>query len=568
VTSSAFQFVQCFLNVNELDEVIECVDDNPHPDDWDRDADYDMPKPAPTSYQKRQQKAQEKALEALDTLDLQIRKQAPIPERTPKETDLKSGTDPEIADRVIADFKQKDMPFAEDEFWKFDGACWAVIPNEAIVKAILRYNTAWYWPGGMVRLNKARIASIEYLMQKRCALPDFFAVAPIGANFKDCFLALDSKGEKLETADHHPLQRQRYVLSVNMPKDTPFSLDELRERQYLGALVNGSFPRKEDPYADEKLDVIGEAIGSALFGLGTRMAEPQAIIFQGPSAGNGKSQVLALARGILPPEVVSSVSPDQFDDKNCLVDLAGKQLNTSDELGNAKAISSDKFKNVTTGGQQTTRKIYRPVMQFRPIAQHIFACNELPSFTGGFDRGTHRRLLVIDFNRVIPIDDQIPMLAEKILEHEMELLLRWAIDGAKRLLANGGHFTQPRCAVEAKNEWASSADPVVGWAKDCLVANGLGLKDVNGAVPHKTSLEAFMCFEAWCAAEHLTTKLGPRSFTKRMKGLMALYGISFKESNSQRRFIGMIFKTKAARMAEAAESMDRDLDPRWAETVV
>jgi phage/plasmid-associated DNA primase len=150
----------------------------------------------------------------------------------------------------------------------------------------------------------------------------------------------------------------------------------------------------------------------------------------------------------------------------------------------------------------------------------------------------------------------------------MELLLRWAIDGAKRLLANGGHFTQPRCAVEAKNEWASSADPVVGWAKDCLVANGLGLKDVNGAVPHKTSLEAFMCFEKWCADEHLTTKLGPRSFTKRMKGLMALYGISFKESNSQRRFIGMIFKTKAARMAEAAESMDRDLDPRWAETVV
>jgi phage/plasmid-associated DNA primase len=333
-------------------------------------------------------------------------------------------------------------------------------------------------------------------------------------------------------------------------------------------LVGGSFPRKEDPYADEKLDVIGEAIGSALFGLGTRIAEPQAIIFQGPSAGNGKSQVLALARGILPPEVVSSVSPDQFDDKNCLVDLANKQLNTSDELGTAKAISSDKFKNVTTGGQQTTRKIYRPVMQFKPGAQHIFACNELPSFTGGFDRGTHRRLLVIDFNRVIPVDDQIPMLAEKILEHEMELLLRWAIDGAKRLLANGGHFTQPKCAVEAKNEWASSADPVVGWAKDCLVANGLGFKDVNGAVPHKTSLEAFMCFEKWCADEHLTTKLGPRSFTKRMKGLMALYGISFKESNSQRRFIGMMFKTKAARMAEAAESMDRDLDPRWAETVV
>jgi hypothetical protein len=106
------------------------------------------------------------------------------------------------------------------------------------------------------------------------------------------------------------------------------------------------------------------------------------------------------------------------------------------------------------------------------------------------------------------------------------------------------------------NEWAGSADPVVGWAKDCLVDNRLGLKVVGGKVPYKTTLEAFIGFETWCANEHLITKIGPRTFTKRMKGLMALYGVSYKESNSKRL---LMFKDKAARMAETAESIEREL---------
>ena len=61
-------------------------------------------------------------------------------------------------------------------------------------------------------------------------------------------------------------------------------------------------------------------------------------------AGNGKSQILDLLRGLLPDTAVSSVPPTKFDDEKHLVKLVGKLLNTSDELGTAKAIASEGFR--------------------------------------------------------------------------------------------------------------------------------------------------------------------------------------------------------------------------------
>jgi putative DNA primase/helicase len=246
-----------------------------------------------------------------------------------------------------------------------------------------------------------------------------------------------------------------------------------------------------------------------------------------------------LAHGILPPNVVSSIAPDQFSDKDCRVDLAGKQLNISDELGTSKAISSDKFKNVTTGGRQTTHKKYRTAMSFTPIAQHTFACNDLPSFQGGFDRRVFRRLLVISFDRVIPADDQIPMLAEKILRAEMDLLMAWAIDGAKRLLENEA-FTIPPSAIKALDDWSEMSDPVVGWVQERVVANGLGLKDVKGAVPEVTTRDAFADFEDWYVDEKFDPKRQPqiRNFVQRVTSLGLPHVLGFALEDLKAKWIG------------------------------
>jgi phage/plasmid-associated DNA primase len=190
------------------------------------------------------------------------------------------------------------------------------------------------------------------------------------------------------------------------------------------------------------------------------------------------------------------------------------------------------------------------------VAQHIFACNELPSFIGGFDRGTYRRLLVIDFNRVIPVEEQVGELAKKILRHEMALVLAFSIDGAKRLLKNG-KFTEPPSSIASLDDWAGSSDTVVGWAQDRLVDNRAGLKTVDRAVPTVTTRDAFDDFEKWYAAESYDRKRQPKigTFTKRVRALGNLYGFTYAKGGGKRRFVGMILKAETSEMTKPERFM-------------
>jgi phage/plasmid-associated DNA primase len=95
------------------------------------------------------------------------------------------------------------------------------------------------------------------------------------------------------------------------------------------------------------------------------------------------------------------------------------------------AIASDRFKAIITGEPLTGRDVYRPAIDFRPQAQHVFACNQLPTFHGGMDRGVIRRLMPIVFNRTIPEEERIPNIGQSIVAEELELVLAWAVWGLR-----------------------------------------------------------------------------------------------------------------------------------------
>ena len=224
----------------------------------------------------------------------------------------------------------------------------------------------------------------------------------------------------------------------------------------LTKLLHGCFP--DDPDA---VHLISELAGAAALGIATDLTAPKAIVFVGESAENGKSQVMDLIRALLPPEAVSSISPARFSEGPYLARLAGKHLNTVDELSTT-AISSDQFKQVITGEPITARDMYAQAFEFRPTALHIFATNRLPSFRGGIDRGVQRRLLLLPFDRTIPPAERIPHLGRRVGKEEPDLLLAFAVNGASRLIANGG-FTELPSSRRALRDWIGLADPVLAW---------------------------------------------------------------------------------------------------------
>jgi phage/plasmid-associated DNA primase len=243
---------------------------------------------------------------------------------------------------------------------------------------------------------------------------------------------------------------------------------------------------------------LAEIAGAAALGYGSRVRQPKAVILEGQTAENGKSQVLDLFRGLLPKQAVASIPAAKMGDQHFVVGLIGKHLNASDELSGAEAIAGDVFKAVVTGEPVSGRDLYCPPITFRSVAQNVFATNTLPSFKGGLDKGVQRRLLVITFNRTIPENERVENIGLRIADEEAGWLLMWAVAGASRLIRQR-LFTIPPSSKIALRDWLLGADPVLAWLQSCV--EEVDPKSPGADEARIRSKEVYANFVRWAQGE-------------------------------------------------------------------
>jgi len=460
--------------------------------------------------------------------------QAPSDPQPKRPRWLKVGSDVEVASYVKTElmYDYGTVHYCEGEFWRFTGKQWEIIPHESLRCTVHEYDgIAWgpYWKP--LQLGAGRINSILKELAAMLSKAAFFDARPTGINCQNGFVSFDEGGPRL--LPHTRKHRQRHVIPARWE---PGSAAAIPDSSLLALLLRGSFEGDEDAVA--KIDLLAEIAGAAALGYGPRHTAPKATVLLGRTAENGKSQVLDLLRGLLPPGAVSSVPPSRFGDDRHIVKLVGKLLNTSDELGTAEAIASDRFKAIITGEPLTGRDVYRPAIDFRPQAQHVFACNQLPAFHGGMDRGVIRRLMPIVFSRTIPPEERIPNIGQRIVAEELGSVLAWAVQGAARLLERG-QFPELTSSREALLEWAQGADPVLGWLEDRVMPVRLGV--VGEEPPEVRSRDAYDDFKLWAVNEGYSPYTLPNinNFVQRVRAAGGGKGIAYKHSGSFRGFIGM-----------------------------
>jgi P4 family phage/plasmid primase-like protien len=446
---------------------------------------------------------------------------------------LEIGSDTEIAGRVAADLKCRlgEVVQDEGEFWHHNGLHWEAILAETLWQAVSAYDGALFeTPTGElsnVKLGKGRVESILTCMQPLLRQRRFFAEAALGINCASGFITIAQDGTRC-LVPHNPDHRQRHVLAGQWPRE--FSV-ELSNASLLNRLLDGCF--KDDEDRDAKIDLLAEVAGLAALGMATRIVQPKALVLVGKQAENGKSQILAMLRSLLPKTAVSAISPAQFADRTFVCHLAGKLLNTPDELAGTDTIASETFKQVITGEPITARDVYRSAFEFEPRAQHVFATNTLPSFKGGMDRGVRRRLMVLTFVRVIPRGERLERIGSRIGEEEADLLLDWAVRGASRVIGTQS-FTNPPSSTEALNDWMYSSDPVLAWLESDEVEY-----QQNNFIPESKVSVAHDKFLRWATEEGYGSERLPavNGFSQRVEA--AGKGITKKRVSDGVRFIGL-----------------------------
>jgi len=435
--------------------------------------------------------------------------------------ELEIGSDIEIAKKVIEQLEELYGPIivSEGRLWRFDKTHWAALDDDHLIRLVHRADGTRYTTGagktGVVKLNKSRVVSIVDAMMRYRGQPDFFQHRPCGINCESGFIRIGDDGAA-ELMPHARQWRQRHVVRGRWPVTVDTEVFESsRLAQYLRDSVAG------DPDAVEKVNLLGEIAGCTALGRGTRLRNPKAIVAFSEEGATGKSTFLKLLRALLNPEAVSSVPPGKFGDEKYAYRLIGKVLNAADELPD-RAVKTDVFKRMITGEPVPARDVYRSATDFVPTALHVFSTNVLPSFSGGVDGGVIRRLLTIEFAHVVPEGERDPDLPDEILRDEPDLLLHFAVEGARRLLRQQD-FTIPASSAELLQRWMLTADSIRAWA-----AARLEITTYEHIVPVSTLYSDFL---AWAESQGLKRNMLPSaiSFGKRLR--KAAPGLEYHRSD-------------------------------------
>ena len=355
----------------------------------------------------------------------------------------------EIARHALAELQGggPELVFADNALHRYDPdrGIWISLERSEVSRTIQEFSGVHVeTDGSPLHLRAGDISGAMSVAHDRVTRPDFFADAPSGIAFADAFVRVSGEGFAVER--NAPEQRARYAY--------PFAWADTRASrpwlEFLAALFDGDDDR------EERIALMAEFFGASLLGLAPRY---QRCLMIRADGGAGRSTLMEIIRACFPPGSVVAIPAQDFGEDYKRALLAGRRLNMVAELPESEILNSEPFKAVVTGDQMTARHPAGRAFSFRPIAGHVFAANRLPG-TSDHTLGFWSRMIVLEFRRKFRTDGSgRTNAAEDVLREGRPAIVRWMLEGARRLMAQGA-YTIPSSHATALAQWQREANPV------------------------------------------------------------------------------------------------------------
>lgn len=193
----------------------------------------------------------------------------------------------------------------------------------------------------------------------------------------------------------------------------------------------------------------------------------KALLLKG-GGDTGKSVVLFVLTRLVGENAVCSLPVEHMDDPQKRAVIRGKLLNVMSEISAEALVADGGFKQlVSTEEPILLDEKYKKAEMYIPRTKHVIATNTLPRLNDRTE-ATLNRLLIIPMLRVVPKERQDETLKDRLVA-EMQGILWWALDGARRLTDARGQFSEVPAAAAMLAELRSDANPVRIWLRERCV---------------------------------------------------------------------------------------------------
>lgn len=211
----------------------------------------------------------------------------------------------------------------------------------------------------------------------------------------------------------------------------------------------------QDAECEHKISALQEFMGYCLM---PHARYKKALCLYGDT-DTGKSQIATVIQNMVGAMNTCSISVEDMDEPRKLEPILGKMVNILTELTSKSIIADGGFKKlISTEESIQVDPKYEKAILYKPIAKHVVVCNSLPK-VNDMSAATFNRLLLIQFNHKIPAAKRNRNIMD-LLRSDLEGILYWAIEGAKRLAANDGDFTRIMESEKALEDYRERENPI------------------------------------------------------------------------------------------------------------
>ena len=171
-----------------------------------------------------------------------------------------------------------------------------------------------------------------------------------------------------------------------------------------------------------------------------------------------------------------------------LAETKGKRLLIAAELEEGMRLNTSTVKQLCSTDEIFAEKKYKDPFSFKPSHTLVLYTNHLPR-VGAMDDGIWRRMIVIPFNAKIKGKKDIKNYSEYLIKNCGGYILKWIIEGAEKIIANGFAIEQPECVRAAVTKFKSDNDWLTHYLDECCIVE-------SGAV--QKSGELYSDYRAYC----------------------------------------------------------------------
>ncbi|QAA35181.1 DNA primase [Clostridium manihotivorum] len=262
-------------------------------------------------------------------------------------------------------------------------------------------------------------------------------------------------------------------------------------------------------------------------------------IYKGEGS-NGKGALEEIQEALLDEKYICSIGLGDFNGDYDISSAEGKHVNIVRDDETEGKMNSKIFKSMVCSEPVKVNRKFANIVRMRFNITHFFGLNRMP-YTSDKSKGFFRRPIIIPFNQSFGNEEEVrkgianklkdPLISDKIIRNEIDIVFTWAYEGLKRLKKNNWTVTVSNAAKQELENFKEEVDSVYAFYKNCISQSKGNL--INATVLYNS-------YNAFCIKQKIVP-VSQTNFGRQIKG----YGVKKDNANGNKvYYFDISFKTE------------------------